>query len=865
MLLFSGLSSVAGTGAPQGFFVSARGRMAHSCGMKLSTLSSAAVLLPFLAGAAPEAFEVDPGRFGELPGGKEADGIVGDFVLRNDRVEAVVAQNAPFRKANMGTFWGPGGTTQGCLYDLTLKGEDNDQLTIFAPLGLKGGVSYVRLCDEVGDGEAAVETVISAAKGGGLYTRHRYRIRDGWRGVLISTTLRNETNLDRTVRLRDSWTNFNSSGTAGDIHWADSVDPADKCGYAYRWEWRGGDKPPEVTLAAGEEINFDRFLAVGTSPLAAVGEVVARAGETVELRGSVTGREGGAGIASAKLSAKLSGGAIPGYPDASGEFVFALPRERIELTVSDIGRPSEVVAVDLAQVGAPPEALRVSMPAAAAVDFDIRDEAGVSIPCKAQFNGIGGTKSPNLGPNNRAHGCVDQYHSETGKFRVQVPPGKYRVVVTRGMEHSHLSRELEVKSGEEVEFSGELGWLVDTAGWLSTDYHNHSTPSGDNTCGTPDRVINMAAEHLEFVPTTEHNRIFDWGPTIHALGLGKFMSTVPGIELTGSGAHFNAFPFEPDPKKQDGGAPQWSKDPRLNAITLRHYQQSDPDRWVHLNHPKMEENFVDWNGDGLVDGGYANLGSMLDGLEVQNYLGDSILAGRPYSIDKKLGPGGRVRYIREFIWLQTLNQGHRIWGIAVSDAHTVHGNGAGAWRTYVKSSTDDPAEADWRELARHSKAGRMILTNGPYLEVATADGALAGADLRAPSGLVKLLVKVQCTDWIDIDRVQVLVNGEQREDLNFTRATHGDMFGDGVVKFEQELDVQLSQDAHLIVVAIGEGHTLKIGYGSSNQSSMRPCAYNNPFFVDVDGGGFRPNGDTLGYPLPVQGLDADRVRALLGE
>ena len=36
--------------------------------------------------------------------GKEADGIVGDFILRNDLVEAVIAQNAPYRKANMKIF-----------------------------------------------------------------------------------------------------------------------------------------------------------------------------------------------------------------------------------------------------------------------------------------------------------------------------------------------------------------------------------------------------------------------------------------------------------------------------------------------------------------------------------------------------------------------------------------------------------------------------------------------------------------------------------------------------------------------------------------------------------------------------------------
>ncbi len=43
-----------------------------------------------LSVAKPEAFEVSESLFSELPGGKEADGIVGDFILRNDLVEAVM-------------------------------------------------------------------------------------------------------------------------------------------------------------------------------------------------------------------------------------------------------------------------------------------------------------------------------------------------------------------------------------------------------------------------------------------------------------------------------------------------------------------------------------------------------------------------------------------------------------------------------------------------------------------------------------------------------------------------------------------------------------------------------------------------------
>ena len=278
----------------------------------------------------------------------------------------------------------------------------------------------------------------------------------------------------------------------------------------------------------------------------------------------------------------------------------------------------------------------------------------------------------------------------------------------------------------------------------------------------------------------------------------------------------------------------------------------------------MAENFVDWNKDGRADGGYAYFGGMLDGLESQNYSNSNILAEAPYTIGKaRTGLGQQVNYIREFIWLQLLNQGLKVWGIAVADAHHVHGNGVGSWRTYVPSSTDEPSEVDWREMSRHSKAGRMILSSGPFLEVETGSGIIAGGHDRV-SDKLSLKVKVQCADWLDIDRVQVLVNGRQFPEYNYTREANPEMFGDGVVKFENKLSLSLSEDSHIIVVATGENETLKTGFGSSRQASIKPCAYNNPIYIDVDGGGFEPNHDTLGYDLPTHKLNVERVQKLLG-
>ena len=129
--------------------------------MMLDFRLARAVVLAFLffggmqiGRAAPEAFQVGESEAGELPEGKEADGIIGDFLLRNDLVEAVVSNDAPLRRANMSTFYGDDGITPGCLYDLTLRGVANDQLIIFSPSKQRGKVSHVRVVDDGSSGEA---------------------------------------------------------------------------------------------------------------------------------------------------------------------------------------------------------------------------------------------------------------------------------------------------------------------------------------------------------------------------------------------------------------------------------------------------------------------------------------------------------------------------------------------------------------------------------------------------------------------------------------------------------------------------------------------------------------------------------------
>ena len=815
----------------------------------------ALLTLASTAFAAPEAFEVGPDRLKDLPQGKEADGITGDYVMRNDTVELTISGNLPERRANMSTFYGEDGQTPGCLYDLCLRGSANDQITIFSPANQRGPVTWVRITKDGSDGGAEIETVTTAANNKGLYRRHTWRLRDGMSGVEIETTLRNETATPMKLTADDKLTTLTVNGSDGPYFWGAAVDPRDKAGYAVE------AMRADLTLMPGTEKKVTRFLAVATSPAAALSILREKAGGTGRVTLTLKDAQGQP-VTTATVVAVNGGKEAPAWPDRAGKVSLALAAGSQELRISDPGRAP--VKFSLAVTAGKAEEREVSLPAPAAVVFAItEDGSGKSLPCKAQFLPKDGTPKVDLGPGNRAHGCVDQWHSETGAFTVPLAPGSYRVVVTRGPEYSHLEQEITLAPGQQVKVSGALQRLVDTAGWVSTDFHNHSTPSGDNTCGTDDRLINLAAEHIEFAPTTEHNRLYDWAPHIQKLGLAPWMSTVTGMELTGNNQHLNCFPLTPEPGKQNNGAPVWNFDPRISAITLRDWQKPDPDRWIQVNHPNMERVFNDYDADGEKDRGYYGITQYVDAWEIENYIDPGVLSDAPFRIvETAPGQPRKVIFERAFLYLQILNQGHRLIASAVADAHTVYGNGVGAWRVWLPSGTDDPAKVDWREMSRAAKAGRGILSSGPFLQV-TANGQPTGSDIKSSGQPVVLKVKVTCTDWLDIDRVQVLVNGRQPKELNFTRQSHPDWFGNGAVKFERDIPVTLKEDAHLIVCAINSAGDLKTWFGTSPQHALKPQAWHNPFYVDVNGDGFQANGDTLGFDIPTTRMTVEEAQRIL--
>ncbi len=853
------------------------------------TLLNACLILaiPFVAAAHhpghhdhAETLVLDADNWEEhVPHGKEVDAIYGDAVILNPFLTAVVAEPLPTRNANM-TVRNVGGA----LIDLTTNRDPSDQLSAFYPDRRKylltsrdlsmERTSSINSLGETHTNSSARIVLGSPAGDGTPAVELEYRIGERDRFLTVISRYRNPHDAPLTVELEDDLRAdagnedmIKSPNGTHDFFWIHDT----YWGQAYGFEVVGrrilsqsdprntvlkyvSDGESKITLPAGESFELVRRIYPGRDLLEVKANWhIAQGRDVVPVEFHV---RDGAGEPIAAGSVAIDGEAGPvggGRTDARGFLTCALPPGRYSVHASALG-------VKLTGDSPLPIEIPDGTPSSIALSFEkwnpgrvaakIVDADGKPIPCKVAFHAKAGTPKPYFGPKSTAFGVVDIYYTPNGEFVQQLPSGEYEVIVSRGPEYNAVFTELQVEPGKTAKLQAVLQRTVQTPGWVSADFHSHSSPSGDNTGSQLGRVLSLVCEHIEFAPCTEHNRIDTYVPHIRALKLESFVTTVSGMELTGSPLplnHQNAFPLIHKPRTQDGGGPVTDTSPEVQIERLLLWDDRS-EKLIQQNHPDIGWLFFDKNGDGVPDEGFERSHGLIDVMEIHpihlvlDLKPATQYAGRPYAN-------------RVFGWLQLLNQGYRIPGVVNTDAHYNY-HESGGLRNWIQSSTDDAGKIDITEMIHASEAGRLVMSNGPYLEFSVREAGaeqsvVAGSDLTAKSKKVAVRVRVQCPNWFDVDRVFLLVNGREHSVHNYRKESSPGKFRDGIVKFEEELLLELDGDAHIIAVAGSESTTLgRIAgplWGAHN-----PAAVTNPVFVDVDGDGFTPNKDTLDHPLPVK-------------
>ena len=147
-----------------------------------------------------------------------------------------------------------------------------------------------------------------------------------------------------------------------------------------------------------------------------------------------------------------------------------------------------------------------------------------------------------------AGGRLHQEFAMDGQATLRVPPGRHRVLVSRGYEWEMHDVEVDVAAGETVDVAAPIHHSVDTTGVMCADFHIHSFFSADSNDPADHKVKGAIADGLDIPVSSEHEWVIDFQPIVESLGLERWALGMASQELTTfTWGHFGVVPATPVP------------------------------------------------------------------------------------------------------------------------------------------------------------------------------------------------------------------------------------------------------------------------------------------------------------------------------
>jgi hypothetical protein len=448
------------------------------------------------------------------------------------------------------------------------------------------------------------------------------------------------------------------------------------------------------------------------------------------------------------------------------------------------------------------------LPQTGALRVTTQDELGAAIPARVTVVGfdpsprilVNGPSLPGFGgstlalfddPNDREPFGVSvaRQTGASGQVVFDLEPGAYQVVISRGTEYSIASLPVTITAGNESPVTGQIARVLDTAGFVSSDFHVHGINSADSGVSDVDRVLGYAAEGVDNIVMTDHHVHTDLTSTITTLGLTSFVTSTIGEEITTFDyGHFNAYPMTIDASRISGGSTDWAvaapvgaEFPSAGAFNATPGEifslattgaTSTADTTVQINH--IDSHFEPLKID-------TSLVPPMDALDAAGRLErrlDEPLSTNLFFAFPALelwngdGTGDQDQFLNERIgiWFNLLNQGIPTTFIADTDSHRFTNLSMAGARTWTAApvGADTPSTLSSAAVAQAVDAGKA--TGGQGLFVTTrllaTDGSGAVADLTAGGSTsvsddfanVELEVRVQAPTWAPFDTIEIYRN-----------------------------------------------------------------------------------------------------------
>jgi hypothetical protein len=301
-----------------------------------------------------------------------------------------------------------------------------------------------------------------------------------------------------------------------------------------------------------------------------------------------------------------------------------------------------------------------------------------------------------------------------GQLTERIAPGAYRFTVSAGggFLAEDAAAQLRVAPGQVSRARIAVTPLFDprARGWYSADLHHHADQA---EAVTPPRELarSQLAAGLDVLFVSDHDSTVNMA-ALQQIARTRGVPFIPGIELSPSWGHFNAYPLDPQAKlaidPSTASVEQILKEARREGASV-----------VQVNHPFIPYGYFASLAAGVAPGGFNGAFDLIE-----------INASAP-------GDDAKVLARTWDFW----NAGEHHYLSGGSDTHDVWNEESGRVRTYVHLD----ATPDAQRFVAALKSGNSYVTHGPLIfpavmfgdqiRSAAAAPLTLGFDLAAVAGL----------------------------------------------------------------------------------------------------------------------------------
>jgi hypothetical protein len=586
-----------------------------------------------------------------------------------------------------------------------------------------------------------------------------------------------------------------------------------------RKTWEGEIRIPPQGIGV-----FSRDFWVGkdlgeVSNLIETGRAAVTGNTTGDIDLTVT--SGGAPVKDARITMESTNGNVVFLTGADGKAHGTLPVRAWNASAWLEGRaPTAKKMVTIS--AATPSALSFDLVAPRKLTVNVREANGGAMPAKITVacpNGpcptphrllvlYGDTLKDPTPDNVQAVG----FAGASGTLSLEVPPGQYLVLVSRGPEYSVFPNNYPAIPGQAVDLrtadatvNAVLAHVIDTTGWMSADFHVHAVSSPDSIVDNTTRVTGFAADGFDVIVSTDHDFVTDFAPVISAAGLSPFISTVAGEEIsTMDWGHYNFFPIPVDAADLiTHGAVDWAggRAATLNPALLFAEGRKLGVKTIQFNHPRgFLGGLTHLRADTDTFASHAPPASFRMDPMPNATSNDTKLLSEDFNAMEILNNGedeldatSISARARMNDWMTLLSRGVKVAGTGTSDTH--YRAMTTGWRTYVEMGVDTPAQFDAQLMAARVNAMRATITSGPFVKITAYRVDAGGTQVTPSTGPggtvvqdtrdVGVSVDLQVPEYLDVTKVELYLHTPGDDlacpiDVNSPRAATTRVACDGV-------------------------------------------------------------------------------------